>query len=86
MGQQKLTHVQLCICLGNHALDLECQVLGLGLEGQVLGLGLGLGCQVLGLGLEGQVLGLGLGLACYGLDSQVCKNFLVGGAIDTSRL
>ena len=42
------------------------------LEGQVLGLGLGLGCQVLGLGLglEGQVLGLGLGLACYGLDSK----------------
>jgi len=37
-------------------------------EGQVLGLGLGLGCQVLGLGLEGQV--LGLGLACYGLDSK----------------
>ena len=63
MGQQKWTHVQLCISLRNHALDLECQVLGLGL---------GLGCQVLGLGLglEGQVLGLGLGLACYGLDSK----------------
>ena len=59
MGQQKWTHVQLCISLGNHALGLECQVLGLGLEGQVFGLGLG--CQVLGLGL---------GLACYGLDSK----------------
>ena len=55
MGQQKWTHVQLCISLRNHALDLEYQVLGLGLEGQVLG-------------LEGQV--LGLGLACYGLDSK----------------
>ena len=58
--------------MSSHWPWLEGQVLGLGLglEGQVLGLGLGLGCQVLGLGLglEGQV--LGLGLACYGLDSK----------------
>jgi len=31
LGQQKWTHVHLSISLGNHALDLEGQVLGLGL-------------------------------------------------------
>jgi len=58
-----------------HVLGLEAQVLGLGigLGDQVLGLGFGLEAQV--LGLEAQVLGIGLGDQVlglgFGLEAQV---------------
>ena len=75
---------------------IKCQVLGLGLETQVLGLeaqvlGLGLEAQVLGLdlGLEAQVLGLGFGLEAQvlglGLETQVLVNITARKGIQSPK-
>ena len=56
-------HFLVCIHISGESVSLN--VFGLGIRGQVLGLGLG-------LGLEGQV--LGLGLACCGLDYKSDTN------------
>jgi len=69
LGQQKWTHVQLCISLRNHALDLECQVLGLGLKVKSLALALASDAKSLALALALHVMALTPSL----IKCKLCK-------------